>query len=398
MLYVIIIASVLAVALLAVVAVVNRLTVICQPNEVLVFSGGARGVRLVQGGRGMRVPLFERVDRLDLTNMVIDLRVKGAYSKGGIPLDVQSVANVKVASEDPTIHNAIERFLGVPRAHIMAVAKETLEGNLRGVLATLTPEEVNQDRVKFAASLLHEGDLDLKRLGLSLDMLKVQHVSDEVGYLDSIGRKQSADLLSASRIAEAENEATAAVRNAANTEERELARVDARLSVARAEADRCIRDALTRREAVAAEARADVTAQLARAEADMHVQAARIAQVEMQLIADELRPAEAKRDEMISVAIAGSARIIEEGRATAASIREMAVVWKANGAEAREVLVAQKLEGLVGAMLETVGQLEVDSLTLVNGDDTLAGQTRLASDKLKHAVGVDVPALLQRFS
>ncbi len=398
MLYFIIIAAVLGLALLAVLAVVNQLTVICQPNEVLVFSGGARGVRLIQGGRGLRVPLFEKVDRMDLTNMVIDLRVKGAYSKGGIPLDVQGVANVKIASEDPTIHNAIERFLGVPRGHIMAVAKETLEGNLRGVLATLTPQEVNQDRVKFAASLLHEGDLDLKRLGLSLDMLKVQHVSDDVGYLDSLGRKQSADLLSASRIAEATNQATAAVRDASNTEDRELARVSARLEVARAEADRRIRDALTRRDAVVAEARADVTAELARAEADIHVQTARIAQVDMQLIADEVRPAQAQRDQMIAEAKARSARIVEEGRATAASIREMAAVWKANGPEAREVLLAQKLEGLVGAMLETVGKVKVKSLTLVEGDDTLAGQAKLASDKLKHAVGVDVPALLQRFS
>ncbi len=398
MIYALTIAGILALAVAAVVAVVNSLTVICQPNEVLVFSGGAQGVRLVHGGRALRVPLFEKVDRLDLTNMVIDLRVVGAYSKGGIPLEVQGVANVKVASEEPTIRNAIQRFLGVRRGVIMTVAKETLEGNLRGVLATLTPEEINQDRVKFASSLLHEGDLDLKRLGLSLDMLKIQHVSDEVGYLDSIGRKQSADLLSASRIAEAHNQAAAAVRDAKNTEDRELARLAARLEVARAEAAKRIRDAVTRRDAVVAEARADVTAALARAEADVEVQEARIAQVERQLVADDLRPAEARRDELVSLAEAGAARIVCEGRATAASIREMAAVWKINGDQAREVLLAQKLETLVGVMLETVGDLPVNKLTVVSGDDALAGKVKLASDQLEHAVGVNVPALLQRFS
>ena len=399
MLYMLIIAGVLALALLAAVAVVKQLNVICQPNEVLVFSGGRHGVRLVHGGRTLRVPLLERVDRLDLTNMVIDLRVKGAYSKGGIPLDVQGVANVKIASAEPTIYNAIERFLVTPRAHVMRVARETLEGNLRGVLATLTPEEVNQDRVKFAQNLLHEGDTDLKRLGLCLDMLKIQHVSDDVGYLDSIGRKQSADLLSSSRIAEATNQATAAIRDAQNTEDRELARINARLEVAKAEADKRIRDALTRRDAVVAEARADVTAQLARAEADIPVQKARIEQVEAQLVADELRPAEAKRDRLVAKATAASARLIEEGRATAASIREMAAVWKLHGSEARQVLVAQKLEPLVAVMLETVGDgISVDTLTLVDGDEGVAGKAKLASDQLKHAVGVDVPALLQRFS
>ena len=87
---------------------------------------------------------------MDLTNMPIELAVAGAYSKGGIPLNVHGIANVKIAGEQPMLDNAIERFLGVDRARIMAVAKETLEGNLRGVLATLTPVEVNADKIKFA--------------------------------------------------------------------------------------------------------------------------------------------------------------------------------------------------------------------------------------------------------
>ena len=71
----------------------------------------------------------------------IEVSVKSAYSKGGIPLNVHGIANIKIAGEQPVLDNAVERFLGVPRDRIMAVAKETLEGNLRGVLATLTPED-----------------------------------------------------------------------------------------------------------------------------------------------------------------------------------------------------------------------------------------------------------------
>src|SRR5438270_918676 len=83
----------------------------------------------------------------------------------------------------------------------IGVARETLEGNLRGVLATLTPEEVNTDREKFAQELLHEADHDLAKLGLELDTLRIQHISDDKGYLDSIGRRQTAELLKRSRIA-----------------------------------------------------------------------------------------------------------------------------------------------------------------------------------------------------
>ena len=230
--------------------VVTKLIYICAPNEVLIFSGTTRdvggrqvGYRLIQGGRGLRIPLLEEVDRLDLTNMIIDIRVQGAYAKGGIPLNVEGVANLKIASTEPILGNAIERFLGKPREEIMRVARETLEGNLRGVLATLTPEEVNQDRIKFAQELLGEADKDLKGLGLELDTLKIQSVSDDRGYLDSLGRKQSADLLMRSRIAEAENRAESGEKQAANMETQEIAAVNAEIAKARAAAEKRIADA-----------------------------------------------------------------------------------------------------------------------------------------------------------
>src|SRR5687768_10154796 len=184
----------------------------CAPNEVLIFYGWARrridahrevGYRIVKGGLGFRKPLLERVDRMDLTNMVIDVSGSNAYSKGGIPLSVQGVANVKIAGHEPLLNNAIERFLGKSRAEIMQVAKATLEGSLRGILATMTPEQVNEDKILFAEKLVHEVEQDMTNLGLVVDTLKVQNVHDEVKYLDSIGRKKSAEVLSRARIAEA---------------------------------------------------------------------------------------------------------------------------------------------------------------------------------------------------
>src|SRR5688572_24897950 len=261
------------------IVIVTRLIYICAPNEVLIFSGSRRtvgnrsvGYRLVQGGRGIRIPMMERVDRMDLTNMIIDLRVQGAYSKGGIPLNVEGVANLKVAGSEPIIGNAIERFLGKTREEVMKVARETLEGNLRGVLATLTPEEVNRDRVKFAQELLTEADKDLHSIGLELDTLKIQNVSDDKGYLDSLGRRQSAELVMRSRIAEAENQALSAARAAANLETQEIARVDAEIAMARADAKKRILDAQTKKAALVAEQRSHVTAAVAKATAEVDVQ------------------------------------------------------------------------------------------------------------------------------
>lgn len=407
---IVVLAFVLALAVAAALLVVRNLIYICQPNEVLVFSGSRRhvggrtvGYKLVHGGRGVRIPLLERVHRLDLTNMVIDVRVQGAYSKGGIPLDVEAVANVKIASEEPTIANAIERFLGKPREDIIRVAKETLEGNLRGVLAMLTPEEVNQDRVKFAQTLLHEADADLKRLGLVLDTLKIQHVSDDKGYLDSIGRKQSAELVMRSRIAEAENRALSEERDAENHETRNIARVLAEMELARAEAERRIADARTRKEAMIAEQEAYVTALVARARAELDVQRARLEQVRLQLEADRVRPADAQRDQMIEAARGQSAIILEEGRATARALRAVTTSWHEAGDDARRIFVAQKLSMLVRRMMETAADAPIDRVTVIDqrlsqGDGALAARAAVASEMLEQSVGVNVPEVIRKLA
>ena len=401
---VILIVAILALAGVTALVVVHKLVHICQPNEVLVFSGTKRrvgsrevGYRLVQGGRGLRIPLLERVERLDLTNMVIDVGVQGAYSRGGIPLNVIAVANVKVASEEPIIGNAIERFLGKPRSDIVRVAKETLEGNLRGVLATLTPEEVNQDRVKFAQSLLQEADHDLKKLGLALDTLKIQHVSDDKGFLDSLGRKQSADLQMRSRIAEAENHALSAERDAENYKTRSIAQVDEHIDLARADASRRILEARTQKEAMVAEQRGEVAALVARAESELDVQHARVEQVRRLLEADRIRPAEAERSRMIAEAHAGAAIILSEGRATAASLRSVGRSWRDAGPDARRVFVAQKLGSLVSHVMSTVRELPIESITVIDrrlgegdGRGSLAARATVANEELKQSLGLDV--------
>jgi len=399
----------LAVAFLVIITVVNRLIYICPPNEVLIFSGGHRaiadetgrtvGYRLVQGGRGIRIPLFESVDSMDLTNMIIDLKVSGAYSKGGIPLNVQGVANVKVSSQKTQLGNALERFLGRRREEIMGVAREMLEGNLRGVLATLTPEEVNHDREKFAAELLHEADADLARLGLELDTLKIQHVSDDRGYLDSLGRRQSAELIKRARIAEAENHAISSERAAANTQTQEIAKLDAEIAKARADAQRRILEARTRKDAMVAEQRSQVLAVVARARADLDVQRARQAQVRLQLVADKIKPAEARRAQLTEGARGAAARLIEEGKATAAAIRSLGETWRGAGDHARQIFVAQKLTGLIAQLMSTVGDIPVDKVTFIDKSLTsggnLAVSAALTAEQLKHTTGVDLAGLVR---
>ena len=145
---------------------------------------------------------------------------------------------MKIAGHEPVLNHAIERFLGRDRKAIMQIAKDTLEGNLRGVLSQLTPEQVNEDKISFAEKLLEEAEHDLTKLGLLLDTLKIQNVADDKGYLKSIGRKSSAELVARSSIAEAQAKSQATIQDAGNRERARVSELESQIQILHAETDR----------------------------------------------------------------------------------------------------------------------------------------------------------------
>jgi len=388
------------------VLVIKNLYYICQPSEVLIFSGdrrpvpdrGSVGYRLVKGGSSIRKPLLERAFRMELTNMIIELKVTNAYSKGGIPLKVDGVANIKIAGEEPTIHNAIERLLGKSRQQIETIARETLEGNLRGVLASLTPEQVNEDKMAFVRNLLDEAEDDLEQLGLILDNLQIQNISDDVDYLNSIGRKQRAELLRDARIAEAEAKTASALQAAEDQRKTALGQIAATIETTRAEANRRLQDALTQRQAAISEAESEIAAGVARTQATLAVQRERRNQVEQQLQADVVAPAEAACQQAQAQAKGNAAHIVEEGKALAEGIRELAEVWAFAGDHAREIFLFQKLEPLLQHLVATVPDLDVDKITVIDPGQG-SGATKLAAflEQLRQSTGIDLAEIAQHW-
>ena len=387
--------------------VIRKLYYICQPSEILIFAGSKTrssdgtevGYRLVKGGSSIRVPMLEEAFKMDLTNMIIELKVSNAYSKGGIPLTVEGVANIKIAGEEPTIHNAIERLLGKSRKQIELLAKQTLEGNLRGVLASLTPEQVNEDKIAFAKSLLEEAEDDLEKLGLVLDNLQIQNISDEVHSLNSIGRKQQAELLRDARIAEAKAQAESTIKNSENKRVTSLRQIARDLEIAKAQAEKRIRDAITKREALVAEVEAEVVAQLAKAEAEVAVQTERIKQVQQQLQADIIAPAEAECKEAIAKAKGDAASIIEDGKAQAIGTQRLAESWKTAGDNAKEIFLFQKLETLIKMMASGVPEVEVETITVVDGQNSNQA-TNIAAflEQLRQTTGMDIPEIVNNLT
>jgi flotillin len=316
--------------------------------------------------------------------------VANAFSKGGIPLKVEGVANIKIAGEEPAIHNAIERLLGKSRQEIETIAKETLEGNLRGVLASLTPEQVNEDKIAFAKSLLDEAEEDLEKLGLILDTLQIQNISDDVRYLDSIGRKQQAELQRDARIAEAQAQAESAIQTAENNKITAIRRIDRDMGIAAAEAERRIQDAMTQRPAVIAEAEAAIASELARIQAEIPVQQERIKQVAQQLKADIVAPAEADCKRAIATAQGQASRITETGKAQAEGIKKLAESWSAAGENARDIFLLQKLEPLLKSLSAAIPEVEVQKVTLMNSQGNSVAKAATLFEQLKQTTGLDV--------
>ncbi|MEO8878378.1 MAG: SPFH domain-containing protein [Polyangiaceae bacterium] len=388
--------------------VIRNLLFVSTPNEALVFSGRARtvgdrelGYRIVRGGRSLRTPLLEKVSSIDLTMFTIDVVVQNAYSRGGIPLNVIGVANVKVAGDEPLIDNAIERFLGREQPEIMRIAKETLEGNLRGVLAQLTPEQVNEDKTRFAQTLIEEAEHDMHRMGLALETLKIQNVSDDVGYLNSIGRIRGAEVRKNAAIAEASLQADAAVQKATNTMSAEVARISADFEISRQQYKKRILDATSKREAMIQEAQGQVLSLISQVRAEIERQGARVLQVQRQLDAEVVQPAEADRKAAEEKARGEASRIVEQGRAQSAALHALVEEYKKAGPTAREVLVLQKLLPLVGLISGADRKLLVQKVTVLpqtHGGDDWAKKAISTSEQLRAATGVDLGAIGRRLS
>ena len=399
---------VLALVVLVVIATIRSLIIICPPNRVAVISGRAReltdgrrvGYRAIRGGRTLRVPLLERVAWMELNTIPIEVSVHNAYSKGAIPLNVQGIANVKVSSIEGLLQNSVERFLDVPQEEIAAIAKETLEANLRGVLATLTPEEVNEDRLKFAQTLMDEADDDIKTLGLELDVLKIQNVTDEVGYLNSVGRRQTAQVLKEARVAEAERKAEAEESEALARQRAEIATAQADLKIVEQQNNLRVRQAQLEALAGAAEAEAKVAGEKARVVAEQALETERVQLETRRLEADVVAPARADLEARQLAAKADAAKIIEEGTAQVEVFHRLVEQYRAAGEDAQRVFVLRMLPELVDKLVSTVNSVAIDKVSIIDsgGQGTgvpgfmaqLPASVIGLAEQLENATGVDL--------
>ena len=364
----------LAVAVIFVVMIIKSLIVICPPNRVAVISGRKRvlsdgrrvGYRILKGGRTLRIPLIEKVAWMDLNTIPLEVSVQNAYSRGAIPLNVQGIANVKVSSAEGLLENACERFLGVPNSAVGKIAKETLEANLRGVLSTLSPEEVNEDRLKFSHQLIDEADDDIKTLGLELDVMKIQNVTDDVSYLESVGRRLTAEVIRDARVSEANRTAESEQAEAKARRAAEVAAILADKAIVEEQNALRVRTAELEAVSKAREEEALVAGDTAKAVASQELEQQRIELETRRMEADVVVPARANLEARQLQAQAEAATIIEDGKAQVDVFRRLTEQYQAAGADGHDVLVLNMLPDLIDKIVATVQGVTIDRVAVVD--------------------------------
>ncbi len=402
-----------AVLLLALFALfLQRILFICSPNQVLIFSGRKHrlpdgsvvGYKIVQGGRGYRIPLIENVSSLDMRIFPVQITVNNAYSKGGIPLTIQAIANVKISSDPVLIANAAERFLGMSVYQLAEVAQQTLEAALREVLSQLTPEEVNQDRLKFAEHLLKNARDDFDKMGLHLDVLKVQHVSDEQQYLVNLGRARIAQMLRDAENAENAANQTVAEAEAANRQRAETAQKQSEAQVLQKKNLFQAELAKLESEAKSIENEATVAAETERATAEQELQGLRGEFENLRLQCDVVLPSQAKRKAEELAAAGEASPLIETGKARAAALQALTQEWSAAGLEGREIYVLNHLKEIAEAAVLRTASTQIQELNIIDGGDGssfiafVSGFPAVVAKVMEEtgrAIGVDIPALLR---
>jgi flotillin len=219
------------------------------PNEVMIISGKKKAVRLPsgqtettgfrikKGGGAFIFPLLERVDVLSLEVMTLDFTTPEVYTKPGVPIVVDGVAQVKIKGDESSIRTAAEQFLGKTVEEIKQIALQTVEGHLRAIIGTLTVEEIYRNRDQFASSVQEVAVADLGNMGIQIVSFTLKDIRDSHGYLDALGKPMTAVVKRDAVIAQAEADRDAAIKSAQARQAGEVAKFEAETRIAEASRD-----------------------------------------------------------------------------------------------------------------------------------------------------------------
>ncbi len=383
----------------------------CASDEILVVYGrvgGGRASKCIHGGATMVWPLIQDYKKLKLTPLTIPITLDNALSQQNIRISLPSTFTVAISTNPLIMNNAAERLLHLPTNEQEALAKDIILGQLRLTVASLTIEQINQDRDSFLELIRDNVGAELHKLGLYLLNVNIIDITDESNYIESIGKKAASGAVNKALVDVANAERDGAIGKANADREREVqvaqnvaesekgrkaAEVDRRVYVQQQEATGVQGENLSRAEIAAyqadleeKEAIAMQRAEVARRTAEMEVQKAQYMLEQERLRAEEIVREEISKTqiEIAAEAEAERQRRIAKGEADAVLARYNAeaegtkavLEAKANGYKqlvasaggdvkaAATLLMVEKIEEIVARQTEAISNLQIDKITV----------------------------------
>ncbi|MEC7458769.1 MAG: SPFH domain-containing protein [Candidatus Thermoplasmatota archaeon] len=388
----------------------------CPPDQIMVIygrtertaDGRPKPSKTLHGGASLVWPLIQDYAYISLKPMTINIDLRGALSLQNIRINVPSTFTIGVSTEPSIMANAAERLLGFRVEDIEEMAKEIIFGQLRLTVATLTIEQINQDRDSFLELIQKNVGQEMRKVGLYLINVNIADITDESDYIESIGKKAASTAVEQARVdvanaerdgaigkAEADRvrEIQVAQNNAEAEKGRKAAQADQRVyveqqeamavggenaaqaEIARANADLAEAEASAKQRADVATAQAE--AEIAKAKYDEEEQSLRASEIARETVAKQQVEiaAEAEAERQRRIARGEADAILAKYEAEAEGVKQVLeakaqgysnLVSSASGdpKAAATLLMVEKIEAMVSAQTEAIRNLKIDKITV----------------------------------
>lgn len=233
----------IAAIVVAIVIIVMASYVKCPPNMVYIISGLKKKPRVIIGKATLRLPFFERVDKLTLELIQIDVKAHNVPTQDFINVDVDAVANVRIPQDTDLIQVAARHFLNQNASYIATNVQQVLEGNMREIIGQMMLVSLVNDKQLFSQKIQENANDDIKAMGLEIVNLNVQSCSDDNQAIENLGIDNLVKIQKAAKIARAQAEKEIKVAEAAADEEGARARAEADAKIAEQQKDLSIKKA-----------------------------------------------------------------------------------------------------------------------------------------------------------
>ena len=243
-----IIIGVIAAALLLILFVASYVK--APPNKAYIISGARRKKKILIGRAGLRLPLIERLDKLSLDVMQVDIKTSEAIPTNEfINVTVDGVANIKISSDPVLLEKAAEALLGMDQRQLIFLVTQVLEGNMREIVGSVGLKEMVQERQVVAEKIKENAIPDMMKLGIEIVNFNIQNFKDGAGTIENMGIDNVEQIRKAAQIAKAEAARDIAIAEANARENANKVAVEANQRIAEQNTTLAIREAELKKDA-----------------------------------------------------------------------------------------------------------------------------------------------------